>query len=263
MKITNKFIHHYSDLANSTVSWLGSDSKENFLERLKKEPTDPDVLYYKENPIEYKFNNYGFRTEVDFIPGMDGNIFLGCSHTVGIGHHLENTWSWKLNEEIGGNFLNLAVGGTGIGTAFRLLHAFKDMLKPTNVFLLNLHPYRYEYFDHYLHTWVSHRALDVNPILSRHLLEQNNRNLYYHLHLNAIHRLCDDLEIRLFNISYKNLLHIHEKSDYSGIPATARDNHMNISEHINLYECFKNSLSSNQEVYYEPLELDFFNKKFI
>lgn len=261
MKITNQFTHHYSVGANSTFSWLGSDSKENFLERLKTEPTNPDVLYYKNNPILYKLNNYGFRTEVDFTPGMSGNIFLGCSHTMGIGHHLENTWSWKLNREVGGNFLNLSVGGLGIGTSFRLLYAFKDILKPTNVFLLNLHPYRYEYFNHHLQTWCTNRLEEMTPEVMRHLSEESNKNLYYYLHINAIHRLCDDLDVRLITINREDLEYILADNDYIGCPTAARDKHMNISQHIRLYECFKNSYSSNREVCYEPLEIDFSKKK--
>ena len=34
---------------------------------------------------------------------------MGCSHTFGIGHHLENTWGFKLNNVIGGKFWNLGI----------------------------------------------------------------------------------------------------------------------------------------------------------
>lgn len=104
------------------------------------------LKYYKENPIEYKFNNYGFRTPDDFNDTDEGNIFLGCSHTFGTGHHLENTWAYKVNKEVGGKFWNLSQGGTGIQTDYRLLLGWKDDLKIKNIFhFTKPHP-RFEFF---------------------------------------------------------------------------------------------------------------------
>ena len=40
--------------------------------------------------IEYKLNNEGFRTPDDFNSMDEGNIFLGCSHTFGVGLPIEN-----------------------------------------------------------------------------------------------------------------------------------------------------------------------------
>ena len=56
-----------------------------------------DLEHYIKNPIEYKLNNYGFRT-YDDLDSSEGNVYLGCSFTYGEGHHLENTWSYKLHK---------------------------------------------------------------------------------------------------------------------------------------------------------------------
>ena len=135
MDITDKLQIGEDYIKNGVLKWLPSDTEEDFFERLNKDPKNPSLLHYLENPITYKLNNYGFRTPVNFVDGIEGNVFLGCSHTIGIGHYLESIWSWKLNEYIGGNFLNLAVGGTGIGTGYRLLYGLKEMIRPKNVFL--------------------------------------------------------------------------------------------------------------------------------
>ena len=94
--------HYRSSIYRSsqTVDWCPSDSSFNFKESCKKYSNNESLEYYKENPIEYSFNNYGFRTPDNFNDTDEGNIFLGESNTFGIGHHLENVWSYKLNKHI-------------------------------------------------------------------------------------------------------------------------------------------------------------------
>ena len=72
----------------------------------------------------------------DFNDEGEGNIFLGCSFTFGLGLHLEDTWSYKVNKEIGGKFWNLSLPGCGMDESFRYLYEFKDYLKIKNIFHL-------------------------------------------------------------------------------------------------------------------------------
>ena len=44
-----------------TLDWIFTDSKEFFDERLKENPNDKNLLWYKDNPIKYQINNDGFR----------------------------------------------------------------------------------------------------------------------------------------------------------------------------------------------------------
>ena len=130
--------------ANRSNIWTDFDNEDLFNSNLSKNKL---LEYYKKNPIEYSYNNYGFRTPDDFNDIDEGDVFLGCSHTVGVGHHLENTWPYKVNKEIGGKFWNLSQGGSGIQTAFRLLYGFKDYLKVKNIFHLVLFHPRYEFIQ--------------------------------------------------------------------------------------------------------------------
>ena len=133
---------------NQTTKFFPIDTENlQYENSIRKYPNSKTTKYYQENPIEYSFNNYGFRTPDNFNHDDDGNIFLGCSHTIGIGHHLENTWSYKLNKFMGGKFWNLSQGGTGVDTAFRLLYGFKDYLNGKNIFHYApiFHSYRYEF----------------------------------------------------------------------------------------------------------------------
>jgi hypothetical protein len=128
------------------LNWGPADNKELFKKNCKKYPNNKSLKYYKQNPIEYKFNNYGFRTPDDFNDTDEGNIFLGCSHTLGTGHHLENTWAYKVNKEVGGKFWNLSQGGTGIQTDYRLLLGWKDDLTIKNIFHFTKPHSRFEFF---------------------------------------------------------------------------------------------------------------------
>lgn len=119
---------------NETSLWHFADTEELFKENLKKYPDSVHLQNYLKNPITYSYNNYGFRTPDDFNLDGEGNVYLGCSSTFGIGHHLEDTWPYKLSQSIGGKNYNIAEPGIGIMTQYRYLNYFKDKIKFKNVF---------------------------------------------------------------------------------------------------------------------------------
>ena len=131
---------------NESHNWIPADNSGFFYSNLKEYPNNKTLNYYLNNPIEYKLNNEGFRTPDNFHINEWGNVFLGCSHTFGIGHHLENVWSYKLNQYVGGKFWNLGISGTGAMTHFRLLLQFHTKFKIKNIFHYapKLYP-RYEF----------------------------------------------------------------------------------------------------------------------
>ena len=122
------------------------DTEELFNENLKKEPNNKTLLYYLDNPIEYRVNDVGFRTDSSFNTDKAGNVFLGCSHTLGIGNHLEDVWSYKLNKVIGGEFFNLGAPGHGILTSLRLLRYWSTKLNIKNIFHYQPIYHRYEFY---------------------------------------------------------------------------------------------------------------------
>ena len=134
---------------NCTSKWLQTDNKKNW-DRLNNEfspiHTQNDLDYYHDNPIQYRWNNYGFRTDNDFNDKEVGVVTLGCSHTEGVGHHYENTWGYKISKHFSQPHWNLGRGGKGLDCAYRLLYAFDDLLKYDKVFLLCPSPFRTELF---------------------------------------------------------------------------------------------------------------------
>lgn len=126
--------------------WVGSDTIDLFDSNLGIFTDNYSLNQYIKNPIKYVHNKNGFRTPDEFNSVDEGNIFLGCSHTEGVGHHLENVWSYRLNKHVGGKFWNLAVGASGVLTAHRLFMHYITKLKVKNVFMYIPHIYRYEFW---------------------------------------------------------------------------------------------------------------------
>jgi len=186
MKYLSEEILKYRDDLNdniNTFKFIPSDGEDTWLTNLKFKNNN-SLKYYLDNPIEYKLNNCGFRTPDDFNSTDTGNIFLGCSHTFGIGHHLENVWSYKLNNVIGGKFWNLGMGGTGVASHFRILLAYYKELKIKNIFhFAPMYP-RYEFIQNgkpknyiianYNEEWKSTFGdLMINSLLTNEQCEMN------------------------------------------------------------------------------------------
>jgi hypothetical protein len=191
-------------LHNKILKWEGMDDKESFVENCKKYPNNESLKYYKENPIKYSFNNFGFRTPDDFNDEDEGNVFLGCSMTMGLGHHLENTWSYKVNKEVGGKFWNLSQSGCGVQTDHRLLLGWKDILKIKNVFHLTYPHPRFEFFDKkefiHLNSW-NENIPDYQKKFYLEALSSKNYSEYVHsVYISAIERLCQEIGCNYYNL---------------------------------------------------------------
>ena len=148
-KFFKKFSYSYRK-PNSIFNYCGLDDIELYNVNLKKNKDLLEKNNWIDAKITYSFNNYGFRTpdNFDIINLQDGNMFLGCSITEGIGLHLEDTWAYKINKKLNGDaFYNLAQGGTGIDTMYRLLKAWTPILKPKNVYILPIFKNRKEFIN--------------------------------------------------------------------------------------------------------------------
>lgn len=185
-EIYSTFIDESSyNLTSKILYEWGDDTLKSFQNNIKKYPNDEDLLTYKLNPIQYKLNNHGYRSGIDFTEGLSGNVYLGDSHTVGIGHYFEDTWAYKLNQKIGGNFINLAEGGEGIGSGFRKLLTYIDYFNVKNVFINYPHHYRYEYWFEEKRKYYTLRPTQQDMYqpwfgkLHKMLLAEERNNLFY------------------------------------------------------------------------------------
>lgn len=123
-------------LVNKTLYWSGSDQEQDFKKRIKKEGHTQTVQHYLKNPIEYTYNNFGYRTYDDFNRKDKGIVTLGCSYTEGVGLHLEHTWSYRIAKKLNKKFWNLGEGGFGLDKCYYNLLFFIDYLLFDDIFLL-------------------------------------------------------------------------------------------------------------------------------
>jgi hypothetical protein len=127
----------YDHLKNQTVSWLPMDTKELFLEHQSNDDTRKALkkLNWTEDNVKYKFNSQGFRSD-DFNSKGDSIVFLGCSHTIGIGINFEDTASYIVSRQLGYNCFNLGMAGGSNDTCFRFAYHWIEKLHPKIVVIM-------------------------------------------------------------------------------------------------------------------------------
>jgi len=124
--------------------WVTHDTEDNFKKNIDK------LEYYKHNPITYKINEQLFRSNFDFddkVGGMDVDVALGCSHTLGIGHSIENTWPFVLSEKTDRIIINLGAGGHGVETSYINLKKYNKHFNIKNVFHYQPIQSRYYFYN--------------------------------------------------------------------------------------------------------------------
>lgn len=129
MKFINDFVGNHSHSVEERFT--GGDSEEQFNRNLKTQPAD---WYYRTADITYSYNEYGHRCKNVAEIDLDNYIlFTGCSNTEGVGLELEKTFPYLTANELGVDYYNLALGGSGIDTmTYNLMmwiHTVKKMPK--------------------------------------------------------------------------------------------------------------------------------------
>lgn len=112
MRFYNDFIGE--DNNNVTNEFLNGngDSEENYKLNLKSQPED---WHYRNEKVTYSFNSYGHRSkEVKDLNFDNYILFVGCSHTQGVGVKLENTYPYLISKMLKCDYYNLAISATGI-----------------------------------------------------------------------------------------------------------------------------------------------------
>lgn len=96
---------------NKVVYFTGGDERDMFERNSKRMPNDWE--YFNEE-ISYVYNNLGHRSNnIDKINLNNYLLFIGCSHTEGIGLKLEKTYPYLTSKELECDYYNLSMAGTG------------------------------------------------------------------------------------------------------------------------------------------------------
>jgi len=94
--------------ANKVYFWHSGDTEENWKKGQKR--FGPAWRYYND-PIEYKFNSLGYRGPEPSEVTDKHFIALGCSHTAGIGVHIQDTYCEVLSRELNLSYMNFGFPG--------------------------------------------------------------------------------------------------------------------------------------------------------
>jgi hypothetical protein len=122
------------------------DTEQLYHKNLRDNYEELEKYGWIDRTILYKFNSLGFRCE-EFTD--DPSImFLGCSHTQGIGLPIESIWPTIVSNELNLKCVNLGQAGCSSDTAFRLLHGYIDKINPKIVVYMDPPGMRFELFCH-------------------------------------------------------------------------------------------------------------------
>lgn len=200
--------HPYSEYANKEIFWLPTDTKERYDQNIRENYNLLDQFGWIDKTISYQFNSLGFRSEE--FSSSDNAVFLGCSHTVGVGLPIENTWPYYVSQALGLKCYNLGIGGGSLDLAFRLSYYLLKDLRPKIVFLLCPGRFRIELFEG--DDLIS--FLPANPTAHKNLsyfYKCYLGNDYNHLmnqqkNILAIQHLCNDLGIKFVYLNEPQLI---------------------------------------------------------
>ena len=195
IKVTQKSF--YDAYAGQELEWLGMDSKETYEENLINKRELLEQHGWLDRKITYKFNKHGFRSD-EFSEG-DSVMFLGCSHTIGVGLPLESTWTYLVAQRLNLKYYNLSIGGGSNDSAFRMAYNYVPILKPKLVIFLLPRANRLEVISH------ENDIYNVGPeyypehyhgFFDSWLSNDDNPNINLMRNLLAINSLCDMHKIK-------------------------------------------------------------------
>jgi hypothetical protein len=209
----NEITHQYSEYKNKELFWLGSDLSDVYFNNVKTNRSQLNEYDWLGKVFTYKFNSHGFRS--DEFSHEDSVMFLGCSFTVGIGLPLEDTWAYQVAEKLNLKRFNLAIGGSGPDTAFRLANHYIPQIKPKLVVFLNPPEGRftlindnYNFFEFSIN--ILENSIFACPPIFRKYYEhwislEENITLNSIKHKLAIQALCQEHDIKFVYIDSSEL----------------------------------------------------------
>lgn len=122
-------IVHTSMIPNLVTKFYGTDTKEDYINNLNRLGNQ---WIYANKEITYKFNSNGLRMDKELTQVDDQYIAaFGCSHTVGVGVQLEDSWPYLLSKELGLDYINSGVSGASVKLTainfFNMINTIKQL----------------------------------------------------------------------------------------------------------------------------------------
>lgn len=191
--------HSYSYLANQELLWCPRDSEDVYNKHLDLRKSDLEKYNWINKNFTYKFNSKGFRS--DEFSQDDNMLTLGCSHAMGIGLPVENTWAHIVSSRLGLKNFNLGLGGGSNDSSFRMAHNWIHQLKPKIVVLMVTHAVRMEVVSedeiHQYYVADSHINSGDDLLWNYWITNDTNSTMNAIKNTMAIQHMCDVQKIKL------------------------------------------------------------------
>lgn len=230
MKFHNNFIG--DDKTDVILNFNSGDSEELFLENLKKQPED---WYYRNVPITYQTNSQGHRCKnINEIDLSNYILFAGCSHTAGVGVELEKSYPYLVSKQLGVDYYNLSLGGTGIDTVeYNVLTWLFTIPEPPKAIVLQLPDHsrflsKNENYDRFLPcgSW------DTDENCSKFIINAEDSGLFNARKRIALKLIEGVAKCPIYKIVFGNQSAYDDKSIYMRKLDRARDlSHSGIQSH--------------------------------
>lgn len=231
-------------MKNNKISFHGTDNEKLFLKNLKIFPSDWE---YKKKKISYSYNEEGFRMKpFNRIDENNYILFVGCSHTVGVGLALEDTYSYKVSKEIEIDYLNLGMGGASNDEITYLLKQCLLLNKPPKAIIINWSGiYRRSYFTNGEFERPRNGSLEVKKIYEEFILNEKNQINHFIKLKNEVEHICKNFNINLIQVTFFEQIKEFKNIKYFTIKDFARDNqHPGIISNEKLYNHIIKNLRS-------------------
>ena len=131
----------YWQYRGQTLEWLTADTEELYKQNLKRQRSLLAQHGWLDRKITYQFNSLGFRSDpID----KQGLLFLGCSHTIGIGLPWAETWPKLVADQLALACYNFGQGGASMDTIFRLAERYLGKIPAKKIIVCATYPDRKE-----------------------------------------------------------------------------------------------------------------------
>lgn len=163
----------------TTTYFVGSDSEKDFNHRLTYKSDD---WYFRRTKISYDNNLLGHRCPNVRDINFDNYIlFVGCSHTYGVGNKLEDTYPYLLSKKLNMDYYNLSVGGTSTEVCKHNLSVWLEKFKrPKFIVWQWTHPERFLRKDNNsLNIFLSSGPWIDDDDIKKSLYYQSKLNLFF------------------------------------------------------------------------------------
>jgi len=188
--------------ANKIHKWFANDTESEFNKNIEKFPEFFKKYNWNKDSITYKFNTEGFRSD-SFNNNSKSILFLGCSHTFGVGINYTDTFAKIVSNELNLDCFNLGMPGGSNDTCFRFGYYWIPKLLPKVVVYVvpQLHRFELKIQDKFVNFFPNkmstYNKINTIELYKQWACEEINVTLQTERNLNAIKYICQQNNIKL------------------------------------------------------------------